>query len=678
MLRKFLVRLAKLSLILLSIILGSLLLLPSLAKAEADTNATLNVMSKDANGVKVVGVAFNIYEQKNDINSSKIFGERITGGYINETGLQTIQIKNSLNTTKVVAIEYFKNDRNYEKFILWNVQINSLETKDVNLMLSSVRIILKDADNNLLKSLPFEIWSAVNDAAGNVVAKDQLYGYEKTEIIGAKTYFLIPGNYILKIKYPDLYNLEALNYQFQVSQNQQTDLSYILSILKVSTRDYQGNLQKHTVFKLFYENDDNEFVQLGEFNTGDAGQKTLYLPRGDYKIEFKDYNGNFNTVYNFSLGYGDKKTFSYNYGSLRFQILDTDNDPVPNVRVLIYRYANYQFQSQIYSGLTDNSGFVEIPLSTDYYIAQIQSNYFGLTYTTSPFYINENNANNMQYILSKARIYLVSSANTNLKNTTFNLYHYNLDSQGNPTASAQIGTFSTSNAGFAEINLPSSRYIIKIMNSNNIYPINIDPQKLNDIYVTLKNPDFGVSPATNTNINTNSNTNTNQNTSQNNYQPAYYNYQSLSSLIPEDLHKVDSDNDGLSDFEEKYIYDTNPFEADTDQDGYKDGLEVKNSYNPNGSGSISFQRFSYLKPRVNSPSIEKYYAQSLYKELKKRIGRDLGLSTKDWHTIINAYIYGGYSISEIINTLNYGPGLVHPSISAIIWRNSIQYNRWSH
>jgi len=677
MLKKGMLILAKLSLIFVITILGVLLILPSLAKAN-DTYATLNVLAKDANGLKVMYVNFNVFEQKYDINGNKIFGERINGGYIKETGLQSIQIKNSPNITKVIAIEYYKNDRNCEKFILWDQKISGLENKDINLILSSVRLILRDADNNLLKNLSYEIWSAITDVYGNIVAKAQLYGNEKTEVPGVRVYYFIPGNYILKIRYPDINNIEALNYKFVVNQNQQTDLTYTLNLLQVTAKDYQGNLKKNAEFKLYYEQDD-EYKEIGNFNTGDSGLKKLYLPQGDYKIEFKNYNGKFDTVYNFSLSQNDKKEFAYNYGSLRLKILDTDEDPVPNARVMLYKYANSQLQGQIYNAMTNNDGYVEVPLSTNYYVAQIEGIYHGLIYQTSSFYVNENTANNLEYILSKARIYLQDSANQILKNTVFTLYYYNSDSQGNPKVGSEIGTFSTATTGFAEINLPPMRYIVKPVSSNNIYPISIAAEKLNNIYVSLNSPNAitnnNQNQNSNTNINTNSNINTNTNT--NNQSPAINNQQSTS-LIPEDLYSIDSDNDGLANFEEKYIYDTNPFDADSDDDNYNDSAEVKFGFNPNGSGAITYRKFSYGKPRVNSLTIERNYALNLRKELIKRIGRDLKVSLKDWRTLVNAYIYGGYSIDEIKNTIVYGPGMVHPTIPAYIWRNSIQYNRAHH
>jgi flagellar basal body-associated protein FliL len=48
----------------------------------------------------------------------------------------------------------------------------------------------------------------------------------------------------------------------------------------------------------------------------------------------------------------------------------------------------------------------------------------------------------------------------------------------------------------------------------------------------------------------------------------------------EELKNMDNDNDGLSDYDEINIYDTNPNNSDTDGDSYLDGEEVENGFNP--------------------------------------------------------------------------------------------------
>lgn len=49
----------------------------------------------------------------------------------------------------------------------------------------------------------------------------------------------------------------------------------------------------------------------------------------------------------------------------------------------------------------------------------------------------------------------------------------------------------------------------------------------------------------------------------------------------------------------------------------------------------------------------------------------------DLSTLISAYLYGGYSIAEIKDTLYNGPRAVHPTIPADIWRKSAVYQTYS-
>ena len=55
------------------------------------------------------------------------------------------------------------------------------------------------------------------------------------------------------------------------------------------------------------------------------------------------------------------------------------------------------------------------------------------------------------------------------------------------------------------------------------------------------------------------------------------------SVAPQDdpNSKVDTDGDGLTDYQEVHVYHTSPYLADTDSDGIPDGTEVKNGTDPN-------------------------------------------------------------------------------------------------
>lgn len=60
-------------------------------------------------------------------------------------------------------------------------------------------------------------------------------------------------------------------------------------------------------------------------------------------------------------------------------------------------------------------------------------------------------------------------------------------------------------------------------------------------------------------------------------------------------NEVDTDRDGLFDFEEVKVYGTDPLNADTDGDGFLDGQEVKSGHNPLGMGKL----FDVENPKVN-------------------------------------------------------------------------------
>lgn len=52
------------------------------------------------------------------------------------------------------------------------------------------------------------------------------------------------------------------------------------------------------------------------------------------------------------------------------------------------------------------------------------------------------------------------------------------------------------------------------------------------------------------------------------------------------IDNPDSDNDGLTDNEEITLWNTDPLIEDTDKDGYRDGDEVDNGFNPAGPGKL--------------------------------------------------------------------------------------------
>ncbi|HRY63033.1 MAG TPA: thrombospondin type 3 repeat-containing protein [Patescibacteria group bacterium] len=140
----------------------------------------------------------------------------------------------------------------------------------------------------------------------------------------------------------------------------------------------------------------------------------------------------------------------------------------------------------------------------------------------------------------------------------------------------------------------------------------------------------------------------------------------------------DSDSDGLDNHEES-LRGTDKNLADTDADGYSDLAEVQAGYDPLSplNEKISKPEFIYGKTRLSSLEIEQREAQILKSELTKKLGNTKVNSIKSsWSALINAYVYGRYTVAEIADTILHGPRAVHPTIPASTWRGSANYKKY--
>ncbi|MFA5886386.1 MAG: hypothetical protein WC863_01255 [Patescibacteria group bacterium] len=72
---------------------------------------------------------------------------------------------------------------------------------------------------------------------------------------------------------------------------------------------------------------------------------------------------------------------------------------------------------------------------------------------------------------------------------------------------------------------------------------------------------------------------------------------STSSPVMSDQN-IDSDSDGLTDYQEVNVYQTDPLNRDSDGDSYSDGEEVKNGYDPKGPGKLASSTVILLAPSV--------------------------------------------------------------------------------
>lgn len=143
----------------------------------------------------------------------------------------------------------------------------------------------------------------------------------------------------------------------------------------------------------------------------------------------------------------------------------------------------------------------------------------------------------------------------------------------------------------------------------------------------------------------------------------------------------DFDRDGLTNSEENR-YGTDALKADTDADGYIDGVEVAHGYNPLGLGRLgetkpvtgeAVKAFAYGKERLKNLSEERRLAEELKNKLNQYFNSQIPRSTQHWYVLVNAYIYGGYPLAAIARAIKWSGKTVHPSIPWSSWQNSDDY-----
>jgi len=139
----------------------------------------------------------------------------------------------------------------------------------------------------------------------------------------------------------------------------------------------------------------------------------------------------------------------------------------------------------------------------------------------------------------------------------------------------------------------------------------------------------------------------------------------------------DFDRDGLTNAQEE------EYKADTDGDGYIDGLEVAHGYNPLGPGRLGqdlsqagMGEFAYGQARLSSLTEEQNLALDLKHQLDLYFNSRVPENQLRWHTLVNAYIYGGYPVRAIAKAIQFSGKTVHPSIPFSAWKNTSDYKNY--
>ncbi len=242
--------------------------------------ATLSITARGFDNSLQSNIAVKIYKQTADADGNALLGDVVASGNTGENGI----IKFYLPPARY-AIELTGPDG--QKNLYYNNDLAERGIMNLEKTLSALKVVLKDADGNLLKDVAVSLVEQQKDEAGNYLA-GKVLKTKNTQNLGTTEFYFPPGKYALKIK-----GSTSEFYYFwdrEIINDVASTVNLTLSMVRVIARDSEGKLIKNVAATLYKQDYDlSKTAILGSklisVNTGEGGYADIRVPEGTYAIK---------------------------------------------------------------------------------------------------------------------------------------------------------------------------------------------------------------------------------------------------------------------------------------------------------------------------------------------------------------------------------------------------------
>ncbi|MFH1412574.1 MAG: hypothetical protein ABIG10_00900 [bacterium] len=367
---------------------------------------------------------------------------------------------------------------------------------------AEVTITIRDADNQFIPDARFSIYEQLEDVDKNKTIGDSIGSASIDEYIGSGTAKVYPDTevdyYVLKVNNPsgvkfDFWFLDAM----YLYCGKETSFTKYLSAIKVALTNSQGQLEKNSKFTIYTQTTDalgNPMVleSLGGFNTGEQGEKVVYLPSHNtmlvnpidyYVIEFKNSSGQ--KFYKYNINTVDKKVkpIIYAFSDLIVTLNDSNTgEVIPNAKLALYEqiigpYGTYEPGKSLASMKTDDKGQAYLQYPAGVYLIQYKHTNNELTNFTN-IVINDQTRTSKSFLLktsgkdtgrcdSKTELEL-SFRNADsqiIPDLNFSLYEQEMDNDNRPIHGNRVSSGKVDDDGIGKMLFyptPAKRYVLEV------------------------------------------------------------------------------------------------------------------------------------------------------------------------------------------------------------------------
>lgn len=265
-----------------------------------ESNSTFNLSVGDYRNQPLAGLKFELYEQSTNLNGQvAASGNVIVKGVIDSGGRAISTFKP--DSRKTYALKIYDKSPNFGEFWFFNaVKFVCGQDRSVSKNLPGLKIVLRDSLGRLKKDANISIYTQQLDADGNPIKdKKDLVGTLNTGQEGQVNLYVAPAHPYDPDK-PGVYVLTTVGeknsqfslYNIKVNPNQDTTVNFSLSEIFVTAKNASGQLLANQEIRLYEQVQSSQGRALGKLISQGKADKNgawrLEYPAGTYALVIRD------------------------------------------------------------------------------------------------------------------------------------------------------------------------------------------------------------------------------------------------------------------------------------------------------------------------------------------------------------------------------------------------------
>lgn len=511
--------------------------------------SAFTLYTTDINGTVISGLNFEIYEEEIDLNGALNYGKKISAGKIDDYGKGFVSFNPDPRKKYVLKI-YETNSSVGDFWFFDRLQFVCGKDQEVQKYLPYLSIILRDGNGDLKKNQKFSIYTQKFDTDDKPIKeKKDLVGNFTTSDRGEVKLYLSPDHPYKKDKKGSyvfvstgVNKKDYIEYNIKMNNFQNTVFEYVLSDLILELKNPEGKIMSN--FEIgFYAQDrnlDGDYVlgsSIKNIKTDSSGKALIEYPSGYYAISYKDDFGQMVNVWDVYIKNNTRTQKTITTNLTKVFIKDEKGSlKLKDTAYSVYSMkegdgGNFFRDKLLKSGKIEEAKYDELILASAPYLFVYKE---GNVEYGKALYVEQN---------KKQEVYI--NANESEQFFTGKGYKLAVPKEDNSFADNLKGYI------LLQVEEKGEAWYVNPKDGKKYYMKDgeVAYKMMRDFGLGIKNNDLS----------------------------------KISVGLDSRLNELDSDKDGVHDKMEEALG-TNAYKKDSDGDGYIDGAEIGNGYNPKGSG----------------------------------------------------------------------------------------------